>query len=79
MLAAWLPLAGDSKEPQAEKAVGLALNIMERQAALDGFDLKGSKSGDEPNGPRFADSVELAERVRKVSPILMARLRGESP
>jgi len=76
MLLVWLPLASDPAESQAEKAVGLALKIMERQAMLDGFDLKCSKSGEEADGPRFADPVELAKRVKAVSPVLMAACGG---
>jgi len=75
MLSVWLPLAAKPSEPQAEKAVGLVLKIMERQTGLDGLDLKGCKSGEESDGPRFADPVELAERVAAVSPVLIARLR----
>lgn len=77
LLAAWLPVASDPAEAQAEKAVGLALKIMERQAALDGLDLKGGKPGEELEAVHFADPQELAERIKTVSPILMARLRGD--
>lgn len=59
------------------KAGSLVLKVLERLARLDGLDVVEKR---EPTLPEVADPVELARRVRVVSPLLVARLRlGSEP
>ena len=56
------------------KAGAYVLKVLERLAHLDGLDAAEKR---ELTVKKMADPVELARRVRVVSPILMARLRLE--
>ena len=56
------------------KAGAYVVKILERLARLDGLD---AAEKQEMTVTEMADPVELARRVRVVSPILMARLRLE--
>ncbi|MDD5351213.1 MAG: hypothetical protein PHQ12_13465 [Chthoniobacteraceae bacterium] len=58
------------------KAGALVLKVLERLARLDGLDVVEKR---EPTLVAVADPVELARRVRVVSPVLTARLRLGSP
>ena len=49
------------------KAGAFVLKVLERLARLDGLDAVETK---EPSVKRFADPVELAERIKSVSPLL---------
>ena len=88
LLESWLPVAaiknpatGSSGNlPDKEtldsglKAGAFVLKLLERLARLDGLD-----ATDDPEPPKSekVDPLELARRVQVVSPVLMARLRGE--
>ena len=56
------------------KAGAYVLKVLERLARLDGLDAAEKR---EVTVTEMADPVELARRVRAVSPVLMARLRLE--
>ena len=56
------------------KAGAFVLKVLERLARLDGLDAAEKR---EVTVTEMADPVELARRVRAVSPVLMARLRLE--
>lgn len=56
------------------KAGAFVLKVLERLARLDGLDAAEKR---ELSVTKMADPVELARRVRAVSPVLMARLRLE--
>jgi len=58
------------------KAGAFVLKVLERLARLDGLDAAEKR---ELTVTEMADPVELARRVRAVSPVLMARLRLEGP
>ena len=56
------------------KAGAFVLKVLERLARIDGLDAVEKR---ELTVTEMADPVELAKRVRAVSPVLMARLRLE--
>ena len=58
------------------KAGAFVLKVLERLARLDGLDAAEKR---EVTLTEVADPVELARRVRAVSPVLMARLRLGGP
>lgn len=92
LLDRWLPIAATEtlairkegraglvidEEPleAALKAGAFILKLLERLSRLDGLD---APEKQDITLSKMADPVELARRVRIVSPILMARLRPES-
>ena len=58
------------------KAGAYVMKVLERLARLDGLDAAEKR---ELTVTEMADPVELARRVRAVSPVLMARLRLDPP
>ena len=58
------------------KAGAFVLKVLERLARLDGLDAAEKR---ELSVTEMADPVELARRVRAVSPVLMARLKLAGP
>ena len=58
------------------KAGALVLKLLERLSKLDGLD---TEEKPEPVTGERVDLVELARRVKTVSPVLAARLRQERP
>ncbi len=68
------PIVNEEPLEAGLKAAGLVLKLLERLAKLDGLDAAEKR---ELTVTETADPVELARRVRAVSPVLMARLRLE--
>jgi len=66
------PVIDEEPLEAALKAGALVLKLLERLARLDGLDAAEKR---ELTVTETADPVELARRVRTVSPVLMARLR----
>lgn len=70
------PIINEEPLDAGLKAGAFVLKLLERLARLDGLDLAEKR---EATATEMADPVELARRVRVVSPILMARLRLAPP
>jgi hypothetical protein len=66
------PIINEEPLEAGLKAAGIVLKLLERLAKLDGLDAVEKR---ELTVTQTADPVELARRVRAVSPILMARLQ----
>ena len=73
LLERWVPAAASEPVEEGLKAATLVLKILERLARLDGLDAAEKR---ELTVTELADPVELARRVRVVSPLLMARIQA---
>jgi len=68
------PVIDEEPLEAALKAGAFILKLLERLSRLDGLD---ASEKQDITLSKMADPVELARRVRIVSPILMARLQSE--